>query len=190
MPCVRCEMTQQEFRGLRGEKWSPSFIAKFGAAARRLYKQIYEQDPPKKDPPEHWLNSEKRDPVNLYPYGILDQTYRRLIEAGEQLGEPYREPDPSLTLQESDEREPPTGIARRFSSYERVRELVKRKVAERVAAANALARKTYGQDFDQLDPDKRSAVLRALDESRLSTRSDPDEDDSGLWEISGDRRDD
>jgi hypothetical protein len=93
--CVRYEMTQRKFRRLRGEKWSPSFISKFGKLASKLYRELY-----KKEPPFRWANPDDLEPVNVYPYGILEQAYRRLIAAGEQIGEPYREPDPASKLKE------------------------------------------------------------------------------------------
>jgi len=105
--CVRYEMTQREFRRRRGEKWSPSFISKFGKLASKLYREVYKKEPPyklyrelyKTDLP-YGANGAEFEPINLYPYGILVQAYRRLIAAGEQIGEPYREPDPALKLKE------------------------------------------------------------------------------------------
>ena len=35
-----------------------------------------------------------------------------------------------------------------------------------VAAANAWSRKTYGRDFDRLDPDKRVEALKAMQEGK------------------------
>ena len=82
--CVRYELSQREFRWLRGEKWSPSFIAKLGKLASKLYRDLY-----KKEPPSRWASWGDLDQVNIYPYGILEQAYRRLIAAGEQIGEPF-----------------------------------------------------------------------------------------------------
>jgi hypothetical protein len=136
--CVRYEMTQREFRWLRGEKWSPSFISKFGKLASKLYRELY-----KKEPPYRWANRDDLEPVNVYPLGILEQAYRRLIAAGEQIGEPYREPDPALKLKEP-YREPdpasklkePTEVVPlvRFAfSHGRSKEVVMKKIAERLA---------------------------------------------------------
>ena len=43
--CVRYEMTQMEFRKLRGELWDASFISKFGKRAVKLHKDIYSKPP-------------------------------------------------------------------------------------------------------------------------------------------------
>jgi hypothetical protein len=135
--CVRYEMTQREFRRLRREKWSLSFISKFGKLASKLYRELY-----KKEPPYRQANRDDREPVNLYPYGMLEQAYRRLIAAGEQIGEPYEEPDPALSLRKRVEPlHHPTETARRWASiYKKggpVEKIVARKIAERVAAAAA-----------------------------------------------------
>jgi gluconate 2-dehydrogenase gamma chain len=37
-----------------------------------------------------------------------------------------------------------------------------------IAAANAWSRKTYGRDFDQLDPDKRIEALKAMQEGKAA----------------------
>ena len=134
--CVRYEMTQREFRRLRRQKWSPSFIAKFGKLASKLYREFYRKEPP-------YRRADERDvePVNVYPYGILEQAYRRLIASGEQIGEPYRAPDPALKPEKFGELPYPTETARRWSSIYRkggpVWNILVRKVAERVAAAAA-----------------------------------------------------
>jgi hypothetical protein len=125
--CVRYEMTQREFRALRGEQWSPSFISKFGKVASKLYRAIYG-----KEPRCTLANQADVDLVNLYPRGILEQVYQRLIAAGEQIGEPYREPDPSLKLKK------PTKVARPRAVRDsflpgRSKEIVMRKIAERLA---------------------------------------------------------
>ena len=125
--CARYEMTQRQFRRLRGEQWSPSFISKFGKVASKLYREIYGKEP------RYTLVDEfDLDTVNLYPLGILEQVYQRLIAAGEQIGKPYRAPDPSLKLKE------PTKVKRRRAvrqsfSHEHMKEVVIRKVAERLA---------------------------------------------------------
>src|SRR5262245_48745639 len=107
--CVRYEMTQREFRGLRREKWGPGFISKFGKLASKLYRELY-----KKEPPYRRADKHDREPVNVYPYGILEQAYRRLIAAGEDIGEPYREPDPALKT--TTPAEPSTETARRWAN--------------------------------------------------------------------------
>jgi hypothetical protein len=181
--CVRYEMTQREFRRRRGEKWSPSFISKFGKLASKLYREVYKKEPPyklyrelyKTDLP-YGANGAEFEPINLYPYGILVQAYRRLIAAGEQIGEPYREPDPALKLKEpyrepdpasklkESYREPdpalklkdPTEVARlvRFSfSHGRSKEVLKKKIAERLAkiAAGWLPPEPPEDDMEQDD---------------------------------------
>ena len=125
--CVRYEMTQRQFRWLRGEKWSPSFISKFGKLASNLYRELY-----KKEPPYRQANEADREPVNFYPRGILEQAYQRLIAAGEQIGEPYREPDPTLKPKEPTKVVPLTKVALTFS-HARSKEVVMKKIAERLA---------------------------------------------------------
>src|SRR5262249_61714618 len=127
--CVRYEMTQREFRRLRREKWSRSFISKFGKLASTLYRELY-----KREPPYRRADEPDREPVILYPYGMLEQAYRRLIAAGEQIGEPYRAPDPTLELGEPTKDVPMTKIRSSFL-HARSKEIVARKVAERLAAA-------------------------------------------------------
>jgi hypothetical protein len=132
--CVRYEMTQREFRRRRGEKWSPSFISKFGKLASKLYREVYKKEPPSKlyrelyntDLP-YGANGADFEPINLYPYGILVQAYRRLIAAGEQIGEPYREPDLGSKRIVSQ------AEVRSIFSHGRSKEVVMRKVAERLA---------------------------------------------------------
>jgi hypothetical protein len=126
-PCVRYEMTQRQFRTLRGEQWSPSFISKFGKVASKLYREIY-----RKEPRYTQANEADLDPVNLYPRGILEQAYQRLIAAGEQIGEPYREPDPSLKLKKPTKVVRPTRVRESFS-HAHMKEVVRRIVAERLA---------------------------------------------------------
>jgi hypothetical protein len=71
--CVRYEMTQMEFRRLRGELWDASFISKFGKRAVKLYKDIYG-----KRPRLRRSRSAKRNHVTLFPCGILEQVYEQL----------------------------------------------------------------------------------------------------------------
>jgi hypothetical protein len=125
--CVRYEMTQREFRRLRREKWSPSFISKLGKLASKLYRELY-----KKEPPFRQADRDDLEPVNVYPYGILEQAYQRLIAAGEQIGEPYREPDPALKPKEPIKVVPPTKVAQSFL-HARSIEKVMRILAERQA---------------------------------------------------------
>src|SRR5262245_38993216 len=108
--CVRYEMTQREFRRLRREQWSPSFISKFGKLATKLYRKLY-----RKELPYRQANRDDPEPVNVYPYGMLEQAYRRLIAAGEHIGEPYREPDPALKSKEPTKVVPLTKVASAFS---------------------------------------------------------------------------
>ena len=130
--CVRYEMTQREFRRRRGEKWSPSFISKFGKLASKLYREVYKKEPPSKlyrelyktDLP-YGANVADFEPINLYPYGILVQAYRRLIAAGEQIGEP----DPALKLK----RIVSQAVVRSAFSHGRSKEVIIRKMAERLA---------------------------------------------------------
>ena len=157
--CIRYEMTQREFRRRRGEKWSPSFISKFGKLASKLYREVYKKEPPSKlyrelyntDLP-YGAYPADFEPINLYPYGILVQAYRRLIAAGEQIGEPYREPDPALKLKEPIKHEIAAGeqigepdpalklkrivsqaVVRSAFSHGRSKEVIIRKMAERLA---------------------------------------------------------
>src|SRR5262245_35083390 len=108
--CVRYEMTQREFRRLRREQWSPSFISKFGKLASKLYRELY-----KKEPSYRQANRYDREAVNLYPYGLLEQAYQRLIADGEHIGKPYREPDPTLKPRTPAEPLYPTETARIFN---------------------------------------------------------------------------
>ena len=129
--CVRYELTQREFRRLRREEWSPRFISKLGKLASKLYTELYGKDPSKE---AFW---DDQDPVNVYPYGILERAYRELIAAGEQIGEPYREPDPALKPKKKPKKKRyPSEIARLWS-YEGARERLAELVARRVAAAAA-----------------------------------------------------
>ena len=161
--CVRYEMTQREFRRRRGEKWSPSFISKFGKLASKLYREVYKKEPPCKLYRElyntglpYGADAADFELINLYPYGILVQAYRRLIAAGEQIGEPYREPDPALKLKKHVKRAvapdeqigepdreldralklkgivPPSEVRLSFS-HGRSKEVLMKKIAERLA---------------------------------------------------------
>jgi hypothetical protein len=97
LACCRQEMSQREFRRLRREEWSPAFISKFGKLATKLYRELYKTAPP------HKMFREDAEPVHVYPYGVLARAYQHLIEAGENIGEPYREPDPRLKLKQASE---------------------------------------------------------------------------------------
>src|ERR1700733_4583557 len=97
LACSRQEMSQREFRRLRREEWSPAFISKLGKLATKLYRELYKTAPP------HKTFREDAEPVHMYPYGVLARAYQRLIEAGEDIGEPYREPDPRLKLKQASE---------------------------------------------------------------------------------------
>jgi hypothetical protein len=99
--CVFYELTQQEFRRRRGEKWSPSFISSFGKLASKLYRALY-----KKEPPDRSSADELHDLVNAYPRGVLEQAYARLKADGVETGEPYRKPDPSLRPLKPEKPEP------------------------------------------------------------------------------------
>lgn len=90
-PCAFYELTQNEFRQRRGEKWSPSYISRFGKLATKLYRTLY-----KKEPPQDASTEDLHDLVNVYPRGVLEQAYARLKADGAEIGEPYIEPDPSL----------------------------------------------------------------------------------------------
>jgi hypothetical protein len=75
--CVRYDMTQMEFRKLRGELWDASFISKFGKRAVKLYNDIYG-----KPPRLRRSRTAKRNHVNLFPCGILEQAYEQLRNEG------------------------------------------------------------------------------------------------------------
>ena len=75
--CVRYEMTQLEFRRLRGELWDQSFISSLGKAASKLYREIYQ-----KKPKLRYSRRANRNHVHKYPCGILEQAYRQLREQG------------------------------------------------------------------------------------------------------------
>lgn len=112
--CARYEMTQREFRSRRGEQWCPRFIKKFGDLATKLYKDLYGR-PPHKTEPSRKIDQlrDLREPVGLYPLGILQEAYRRLIAAGEPLGEPYRH-DPTI---KREWKEPGTRTSKRLAAY-------------------------------------------------------------------------
>jgi hypothetical protein len=88
--CARYEMTQLEFRRLRGELWDQSFISSLGKTASKLYREIYRKKPKLK-----YSRSAKRDPVHKYPCGILEQAYRHLKDQGL----PLVKPDSALARQ-------------------------------------------------------------------------------------------
>jgi hypothetical protein len=75
--CVRYEMTQMEFRKLRGELWDASFISKFGKRAVKLHKDICS-----KPPRLRRSRTAKRNHVNLFPCGVLEQAYEQLRNEG------------------------------------------------------------------------------------------------------------
>jgi hypothetical protein len=77
--CVRYEMSQLEFRRLRGEVWDMGFISRFGKLASKLYREIYKKHPRIKRLPRP---GQRRWPVHRYPCGILEQAYRQLREQG------------------------------------------------------------------------------------------------------------
>ena len=134
--CVRYELTQREFRRLRREEWSPRFISKLGKLASKLYTELYGKDLSKE---AFW---DDQDPVNVYPYGILERAYRELIAAGEQIGEPYRELDPALKPKNKQPKKKryPSEIARIWATVatiEGVNEAAIRLVARRAAARAA-----------------------------------------------------
>jgi hypothetical protein len=81
--CARYEMTQLEFRRLRGELWDQSFISSFGKAASKLYREIYQ-----KDPKLRYSRMAKRNHVHKYPCGILEQAYREVTGRGVPLVKP------------------------------------------------------------------------------------------------------
>lgn len=81
--CVRYEMTQMEFRRLRGELWDQSFISSFGKRAVKLHKDIYG-----KKPRVRRSRTAKRNHVSLFPCGILEQVYRQMMQEGVPLVKP------------------------------------------------------------------------------------------------------
>jgi hypothetical protein len=76
-------MTQLEFRRLRGELWDQSFISRLGKVASKLHKKIYGKKPRLK-----YSGMANRNHVHLYPCGILEQAYARLVEQGVPLVKP------------------------------------------------------------------------------------------------------
>lgn len=155
-PCAFYELTQQEFRQRRGEKWSPSFISRFGKLASKLYRALY-----KKEPPYRASAEELHDLVNAYPRGVLEQTYAILKRAGVEIGEPYREPDPSLRPPKPNEpeRELPSDPERRaqalrvresFTHAQPSSEVIKKRRAKRladIAAGKEIIPETYPYDW-------------------------------------------
>jgi hypothetical protein len=69
-------LTAKEFRRARGELWGDSFNSTFGKRASKIYREHY-----KKHPPQRFSKSKRnlRDPVNVYPCGILEEAYRQLM---------------------------------------------------------------------------------------------------------------
>ena len=95
--CARYEMSQLEFRRLRGELWDMGFISRFGKLAGKLYREIYKKHPDIKRRP---LPGQKRWPVHRYPCGILEQVYRRLREQGIPLVKPKSALEVELALKQ------------------------------------------------------------------------------------------
>jgi hypothetical protein len=84
---ARYEMTQLEFRRLRGELlWDASFISRLGKLATRLYKEVYG-----KQPKRRLTSARKRDHVHRYPCGFLEQAYAQLKAQGVTLVQPHSE---------------------------------------------------------------------------------------------------
>ena len=81
--CAAYTMSQLEFRRLRGEYWESGFCSSFGKLATRLYRELYNKAPKKR-----YERRAKRNHVNLYPCGILEQAYRRLRAQGVPLVKP------------------------------------------------------------------------------------------------------
>jgi hypothetical protein len=84
--CTRYEMTQLEFRRLRGELWDQSFISRLGKVASKLYREIYGKRPRLK-----YSARANRNHVHLYPCGVLEQAYAQLVEQGVPLVKPQSE---------------------------------------------------------------------------------------------------
>ena len=95
--CARYEMSQLEFRRLRGELWDMGFISRFGKLAGKLYREIYKKHPDIKRRP---LPGQKRWPVHRYPCGILEQAYRQLREQGVPLVKPKSALEVELALKQ------------------------------------------------------------------------------------------
>ena len=93
--CARYEMTQLEFRRLRGELWDQSFISSLGKAASKLYREIYQ-----KKPKLRYSRSANRNHVHKYPCGILEQAYRQLREQGVPLVKPKSALEVELALKQ------------------------------------------------------------------------------------------
>ena len=74
--CRRYEMTVSEFARLGRTAWSHGFSVRVGLRAERLYRGLYNKPPKKKR-----LHAAYRNPVNVYPCGILEQAYREEREA-------------------------------------------------------------------------------------------------------------
>ena len=136
-------MTQREFRRRRGEQWSPSFIARIGKLASKLYREMYKEEPP------YQVSDGKHEPVSIYPRGILDQAYRRLIKDGVTIGKPYIQPDPTLKSSKLEKRPAyPPAVHPGFSiDRERFMGILRKIVAQRLADAAA------GKLPDEVEPD-------------------------------------
>jgi hypothetical protein len=87
LTCTRYEMTQLEFRELRGERWDQSFVSHFGKVATKLYRDIYGKKPRLK-----YSGMANRNRVHVYPCGILEQAYEKLVERGVPLVRPQSVP--------------------------------------------------------------------------------------------------
>ena len=81
--CARYEMTQLEFRRLRGEFWDQSFISSLGKTATKIYRSIYQENPKLRR-----SRVAKRNHVHVYPCGVLEQAYQLLREQAVPLVKP------------------------------------------------------------------------------------------------------
>jgi hypothetical protein len=147
-PCVFYEVTQGEFRRRLGKKWGPSFNAKFGKRATKLYRALF-----KKEPPYRESTDDQRDPVNIYPCGLLEQAYAQLRAEGAELDKPYREPDPSLRPSKR-EAEPRPNPFRQSFAHGRSKPLMEKSFAQRTADLAAGKEPDETED-DPLDRFKR-----------------------------------
>ena len=84
--CARYEMSQLEFRRLRGELWDQSFSSRLGKLATKLYRELYG-----KKPPLQRSRTTMRNHVHLYPCGILEQAYAQLRAQAVTLVQPHSE---------------------------------------------------------------------------------------------------
>jgi hypothetical protein len=81
--CARYEITQIEFRRLRGDLWDQSFISQFGKRAVKLYVDIHGKKPRLKR-----SRAANRNHVTFFPCGILEQVYQQLVDEGVPLIKP------------------------------------------------------------------------------------------------------